>query len=53
MPLSMQTKFIDNMTITYNGIQYADKAMGIGLFLFTATENGQVFQSLVLRYNSK
>ncbi len=53
IPIARGTKCIDNTIISYEGFQWGEKLMGLGLFLFDAKLNNQDYQILLLRYNSK
>jgi hypothetical protein len=52
IPINMFSKYIENISVSYNGMQWADKTMGINLFLFNATHLSQKYQTIVLRYNA-
>ena len=53
IPIASETKCIDNTIISYEGFQWGDKSIGLGLFIFDAKENNESYQILLLRYNSK
>ncbi len=53
IPIASGTKCIDNTIISYEGFQWGDKSIALGLFIFDAKENNKSYQILLLRYNSK
>jgi hypothetical protein len=53
IPIARGTKCIDTTIINYEGFQWGEKEIGLGLFLFDAKENNESYQILLLRYNSK
>lgn len=53
IPIARGSKCIDNTIINYEGFQWGEKSIGLGLFLFNAKENNQDHQIVLLRYNSK
>lgn len=51
--LNKESQIVNNMVMAYDSIQWAGKNTGVGLFLFSAKENDQKFNTLILRYNKK
>jgi hypothetical protein len=53
IPIARGSKYIDNTIITYEGFQWGEKSIGLGVFLFDAKQNNQDHHIILLRYNSK